>query len=130
MKNALELKNVSKSYGDFQIQNMTFSLPSGCILGLIGKNGAGKSTTIKMILNTVHKDSGEIKALGKGQGKNFEAVREEIGIVLDEAGFPEYATADRINQIMKYIYKNWEEDTFYHLVEKLSLPRGKKKFQD
>ena len=130
MKNALELKNVSKIYEDFQIKDMTFSLPTGCILGLIGKNGAGKSTTIKMILNTVHKDGGEIKVLGKNNAHGFAAIRERIGVVLDEAGFPEYVTVDRINKIMKNIYKNWEEKTFYCLVEKFSIPRGKKKFQD
>ncbi len=130
MKKALELRNVSKSYGDFQIQDMTLSLPAGCILGLIGKNGAGKTTTIKMILNTIHMDSGDIEVLGRSQEKDFETVREDIGVVLDEAGFPEYATVDRINKIMRYIYKNWEEDTFYQLVEKFSLPKEKKKFQD
>lgn len=130
MKNALELKNVSKSYGDFQIENMTFSLPTGCIVGLIGKNGAGKSTTIKMILNTVHKDSGKISVLGHDNEVGFESIKEEIGVVFDEAGFPEYVTVDQVHKIMKNIYKNWEEDTFYRLVKEFSLPRDKKKFKD
>lgn len=65
MKNALELKNVSKSFIGFEMNDMTFSLPEGCILGLVGKNGAGKSTIIRLIMDMIHKDGGTIHVLGK-----------------------------------------------------------------
>lgn len=128
--NAIQLKNVKKSYKEFQIENMSFTLPSGCIMGLIGENGAGKSTTIKMILNMVRCDSGDIQVLGHKHGKGFERVKEEIGVVLDEAGFPEYVTVKQLNKIMKNIYKNWKEDTYYEMVKKFNLPETKKKYKE
>lgn len=128
--NAIELKNVGKVYKGFAISNMTFALPSGCIMGLIGENGAGKSTTIKMILDMVEPDEGEIKILGKKKEETSCLIKEEIGVVLDEAGFPEDITIKKINRIMKNIYKNWEEDTFYKLIRRFSLPDDKKKFKD
>lgn len=99
MKNAIELKSVSKRFPGFEIKNMTFSLPSGCILGLIGKNGAGKSTTIHLIMNMLRKDRGCIKVLGKNNEEHFEQVKEDIGVVLDEPGFPEFITIDKVNKI-------------------------------
>lgn len=128
--NAIELKHVTKSYKDFQIQDMTFELPTGCIMGLIGENGAGKSTTIKMILDITSYENGEIKVLGKNHQKGFEKVKEDIGVVLDEAEFPEFITVKQVNKVMKYIYKNWEEGTFYQLVRKFNLPETKKRFSE
>lgn len=130
MKNAIELRSVSKRFPGFEIKNMTFSLPSGCILGLIGKNGAGKSTTIHLIMNMLRKDQGCIKVLGKNNEEHFEQVKEDIGVVLDEPGFPEFITIDKVNKIMRNIYRNWEEDRYYELVKQLELPRGKKQFKD
>lgn len=130
MKNAIELKSVSKRFPGFEIKNMTFSLPSGCILGLIGKNGAGKSTTIHLIMNMLRKDQGCIKVLGKNNEEHFEQVKEDIGVVLDEPGFPEFITIDKVNKIMRNIYRNWEEDRYYELVKQLELPREKKQFKD
>ena len=68
--NALELKNVSKSFSGFRLDDINLTLPSGCIMGLIGENGAGKSTTIKLIIDILHKDSGTITILEKNNEKN------------------------------------------------------------
>lgn len=127
--NAIEIKNLCKSYKDFKIDNLNLTLPGGYIMGLVGENGAGKSTTIKLILNMVHKDSGSITVLGKDNGDNFELTKEDIGVVLDEVGFSAYFTAKDIDKIMLNIYKNWSSSQFFDYLERLSLPTDKK-FKD
>lgn len=116
MKYAIELKDVTKDYGDFKLDNISFAVPEGCICGFIGQNGAGKTTTIKLILDIIQKDSGEITVV---DDKN------DIGVVYDEMGFHDFLTAKDINVIMKNIYKNWEEDTFFSYVKRFSLPTKK-----
>ncbi|MPM67314.1 putative ABC transporter ATP-binding protein NosF [bioreactor metagenome] len=84
--NAIEIKNVSKNFGDFAIQNLNFELPQGSICGLVGENGAGKSTTIRLIMQALRPDSGEISVLGvNNRSQEFQQIKEDIGIVLDEA---------------------------------------------
>ncbi|HHU48961.1 MAG TPA: ABC transporter ATP-binding protein [Clostridiales bacterium] len=122
---ALVIKNLSKSYKGFKLDNISLTLPKGCILGLIGENGAGKSTTIKLILNTIRRDSGSIDVLGEDNKKNFEEKKEDIGVVLDEAYFPETFTVKHVNIVMKNTYKNWDQELFYRYIEKLSLPHDK-----
>ena len=127
--NAIEIKNLCKSYKDFEINNLNLTLPGGYIMGLVGENGAGKSTTIKLILNMVNKDSGSITVLGRDNSVNFELTKEDIGIVLDEVGFSSFFTAKDIDKIMAHTYKNWSSEQFYSYLNKLSLP-GDKKFKD
>lgn len=127
--NAIEIKNLCKSYQDFEIHNLNLTLPGGYIMGLVGENGAGKSTTIKLILNMVHKDSGTITVLGRDNDDYFELTKEDIGVVLDEVGFSSYFTAKDIDKIMSYTYKNWSSKQFYAYLERLSLPADKK-FKD
>ena len=127
--NALELKNVSKSFSGFCLDNISLTLPSGCIMGLIGENGAGKSTTIKLILDILHKDSGTITILGKDNGKDISLIKEDIGVVMDEVGMPECLTAKQIGKVMKHTYRNWNEDEYARLLPKLSLPDNKQ-FKD
>ncbi|MBE6660358.1 MAG: ATP-binding cassette domain-containing protein, partial [Ruminococcaceae bacterium] len=123
--NALELKNVSKSFSGFCLDNISLTLPSGCIMGLIGENGAGKSTTIKLILDMLHKDSGTITILGKDNDKNISLIKEDIGVVMDEVGMPECLTAKQIGNVMKHTFRNWNEDEYVRLLQKLSLPDNK-----
>lgn len=127
--NAIEIKNVTKTYGNFKLDNMSLTLPSGCIMGLIGENGAGKSTTIKLILDMIHKDSGSITILGKDNEENIQLTKQDIGVVMDEVGIPECMSVEQVGKVMKYTFQNWEEDTFFHLVQRLSLPEGKQ-FKD
>lgn len=123
--NALELKNVCKTYPGFRLDDLTLMLPEGCILGLIGENGAGKSTTIRLILNMIRKDGGDISVLGKDSTDEAALLKEDIGVVLDEVGLPECLTISRIENVMKNIYKNWDKAEFRRLCEKFSLPDGK-----
>lgn len=123
--NALEIKNLTKSYPGFTLDNLTLTLPEGCIMGLIGENGAGKSTTIKLILNMIRKDSGTIAVLGHGSEEPIELVKEDIGVVTDEAGIPECLTAVQVGKIMKHTFRNWDEAEYARLIKKLGLPDKK-----
>ena len=119
--NALEIKNLTKKYNTFTLDHVSLTLPQGCILGLIGENGAGKSTTIRAILNVL-KYEGEITVLGE---KMSAPLKNRIGVVLDEVGFHDKLNARDINKIMRKTYKNWEEDTYFGYIKKFSLPETK-----
>lgn len=123
--NALEIKNLTKTYQDFRLENLTLTLPTGCIMGLIGENGAGKSTTIKLILNMIHKESGSITILGKDNQENISLIKEDVGVVMDEVGFPECLTAKQVGKIMKDTYRNWEAGTYQEYLKKFSVPENK-----
>ena len=123
--NALEIKDITKSFEGFKLDNLNLTLPGGCIMGLIGENGAGKSTTIKLILNMIRKDSGSITVLGKDNSKDINLVKEEVGVVLDEAGIPECLTAKQVGKIMKNTFRNWDGEEYLRLLKKLSLPDNK-----
>ena len=123
--NALELKNVSKSYPGFRLDDLTLTLPEGCILGLIGENGAGKSTTIRLILNMIRKDGGDISVLGKEIVKDTDLPKEDIGVVLDEVGIPECLTVSQIENMMKNVFRNWDSREFHRITAKFALPDGK-----
>lgn len=127
--NAIEIKGLSKSYPGFLLDNLNFTLPRGCIMGLIGKNGAGKSTTIKLILDMLHKDNGSITILGKDNKRELRDTKEDIGVVLDEVCFPECLTAKQVNNIMKHTYKNWDETIYFDYLNRLSVPADKE-FKD
>ena len=79
--NALEIRNLTKSFKDFRLDNLNLTLPSGCIMGLIGENGAGKSTMIKLILDMLHKDSGSIKILGEDNEKNIMLLKDQESVL-------------------------------------------------
>jgi ABC-2 type transport system ATP-binding protein len=128
--NALELRHVSRSFGDFALQDVSFTLPRGCILGLIGENGAGKSTTIRLIMDALRRDSGEILVLGEeNTAPGFQPLKEQIGVVLDEAYFPEVLTVNQVNAVMKNTYRQWSEDLFFGYIQRFDLP-GNRCFKD
>ncbi len=120
--NAIEIKNLTKKYKGFSLDNISFTLPSGCILGLIGENGAGKSTTIKAILDMIKPDSGEINVLGQKMSADL---KNDIGVVLDEIGLPETININNVNSIMKKMFKNWDQKRFFDTVDNFSLPKDK-----
>lgn len=127
--NALEIRNLTKSYPGFTLDNLNLTLPSGCIMGLIGENGAGKSTTIKLILDMIHKDSGSIAIFGQDNQDNINLAKEDIGVVMDEIGIPECLTVKQVGNVMKHTFQNWDAWEYARLVQKLSLPDNKQ-FKD
>lgn len=125
MENILEVKNLSKKYEGFELKNINLKLPKGMIMGLIGENGAGKTTTIKSILNLIKINSGDVQILGLNMKNNERAIKENIGVVLNDNFFSEYLNPNDINKIMKNIYKNWDEKLFFKYIEDFKLPKEK-----
>ncbi len=123
--NAIEIRNLTKDYPKFKLDNLNLTLPSGCIMGLIGENGAGKSTTIKLILDMIHKDSGTITILGRDNQEDIQITKQDVGVVLDEVGLPDCLTVRQVGKIMKLTYTNWDDEVFKTLVEKLAIPEKK-----
>ena len=124
--NAIEIKGLEKRYEGFQLGGFDLTLPSGCIMGLVGENGAGKSTTIKLIMNAIGRDAGEISVLGvDNRSAGFRNVKEEIGVVLDEAYFPEVMSARNVGKVMALTYKNWDAAAFEGYLKKFSLAPDK-----
>ena len=123
--NALEIRNLYKSYPGFQLENINLTLPMGCIMGFVGANGAGKSTTINLILDLIGRDKGEITVFGQDNRSLTAAMKEELGVVLDEACFPETLSAKDVNRIMKGSYQRWSEETFASYVDRFALPWNK-----
>ena len=124
--NAIEIKGLEKRYDGFQLGSFDLTLPSGCIMGLVGENGAGKSTTIKLIMNAIGRDAGEISVLGvDNRSAGFRDVKEDIGVVLDEAYFPEVMSARNVGKVMALTYKNWDAAAFEGYLKKFSLAPDK-----
>ncbi len=126
IRNALTVSGLTKQYGAFTLSDISFEVPQGTIAGLIGENGAGKSTTLHAILGLIRKDRGEISVLGSPIEELQPEVRENIGVVFDGTNFSEELTPRRLNKVLKGIYRSWDEDYFFDLLNKLSLPAAKK----
>lgn len=120
---AIVVKNLRKVYTGFTLRDCSLTLPSGCVMGLIGENGAGKSTVIHCLLHMIERTAGDISLLGKNiDEKDFDSVKESVGVVLDEAMFPPVVNARQLNRILKNSYKNWEESSYFSYLKKFSLP--------
>lgn len=123
MDSILQVNNLTKQYDGFKLDHVSFSVPKGAIMGLIGENGAGKSTTINAVLGLIQKEAGSICVLGKEQPDN--EIKEQIGVVFDGNNYPEIFSTRKLNRVMKDIYHSWEEHTFLNLLKKFSLPTDK-----
>lgn len=125
MEKIIEVNNVSKKYTDFELSNISFSISEGKIVGLIGENGSGKTTTIKSILNLINIDSGNISILGKSYKSLTKKEREQIGVVLDDSFFSAQSTTYDIDKIMKNLYSNWDSNLYKEYITKFKLPTNK-----
>ena len=122
MNNAIEVRGLCKDYGDFRLDHVDLTVPGGTILGLIGENGAGKSTVIRCLLGLVRPDGGEISLLGRAP----EEAKEDIGVVLDESSFHEVLRAPQVGKIFAGLYAAWDPALYEHYLAKFGLPRDKK----
>ena len=128
--NAIEISGLCKSYEGFRLENFSLNLPKGSILGLAGENGAGKSTIIKLIMNAERRDAGSVRVLGtECTAPEFSDLKNDIGIVLDEANFPTVLTPKMICRVMESTYKNWNSTQYFDYVRRFALPEDKK-FKD
>ena len=128
MSAILEVKSLSKQYAnsDFCLDNVSMSLPSGAIMGFVGENGAGKSTTIGCILNTLMKDSGTVKIFGQEMTDDRTDIRDNIGVVYDTNAFPPYLTAAKISSAMRHIFTNWDAVLFKKYLRRFKLPENQR----
>lgn len=126
MNTALTITGLTKKYSNFVLDNISFSIPSGSIVGLIGENGAGKSTTINSILGLIKKDSGKITVLGHDIDTFDCAVKEKIGVVFDGSNFSEELTPAKLSKVLRDIYSSWEQSYFNRLLDQLNIPATKK----
>jgi len=126
MSTILEVKGLTKKYKDsyFSLNNVSFSLPSGAIMGFVGENGAGKSTTIGCILNTLLKDSGTVKIFGREMTDDSTDIRDEIGVVYDSNAFPGHLTPAKISSAMRYIFSKWDNALFMEHLKRFKLPEN------
>ena len=127
--NALELRGLEKHYKDFALGPLDLTLPGGTICGLIGENGAGKSTTLRLILDVVQRDGGTVSILGRDNRENLVQTKEEIGVVMGSDGIPLCLNAVQVGKVMAGIYQNWDVDAYAAYCRKFDLP-PKKKYKD
>ena len=122
MDYAIEVKGLTKKYNGFTLDHVSFQIPTGSIVGFIGENGAGKSTTIKAILDLIQRDSGEVQLFGKKDGAQDKELKEDISVIFDECYFPDGLRVLDVNQMMKQIYRHWEPATFLEYCRRFDLP--------
>lgn len=126
MSNALEVKNVSKNFSKFKIDNISFSLPKGYIMGFVGANGAGKTTTLKLILNMIKRDGGKINVFGLDNIKDEEVIKENIGVVFDTAYYLDDWNLYDVEKAVSMFYKNWDRKIYDNYLKKFNLTPEKK----
>ena len=125
--NALNIQNLTKTYPGFTLDNVSLTIPGGCVLGLIGDNGAGKSTLIKSVLGMIRPDGGTVTILGND--KRTPLVMEDVGVVLDEVGIPSCLTTAQVGRVMAASFRNWDQAQYERYLKALALPE-KKAFKD
>ena len=123
MNNALKISGLTKTYKDFMLDHVSFAVPCGSIVGLIGENGAGKSTTINAALGLIQKESGVVSILERESLD--QDIKEQIGVVFDGSNYPEILSPRKLNRVMKNIYQSWDEQTYISLLQQFSLPPDK-----
>ena len=124
-ENALTVKGLTKAYRDFTLDHVSFEVPRGAIVGLIGENGAGKSTTLNAILGLVKKDAGSIEILGQPDEEWSPQIRSQIGVVFDGNNYPDMLSARQLNRVFKNIYPHWDEARYLSLLKEMALPLDK-----
>ena len=126
MDNYLEVKNLSKSFGTFQLHNISFTLPKGYIMGMIGPNGSGKTTTIKLILNMLKQNDGEIKIMGLDNITDEQKAKAKLGVVFDTNYFSDEWHVTQVEKSISVFYPNWNSERFAQMLRKFHIVPTKK----
>lgn len=124
--NTLEVRNLRKVYPAFTLQDVSFAVPAGSVTGLVGRNGAGKSTTLKSLLGLVHPDGGEVRFCGMDTAENEKAFKEEIGVVLGGIDFYPKKKLKTITAVTKKFYVNWDEGAYRRYMALFALDEQKR----
>lgn len=125
MDTILELSGLTKAYDGFRLDDLNLSIAPGTITGLVGANGAGKSTTIKLILNLIRRDAGTIRVFGLDNIQNEREIKEKIGVVFDEPCFHETLAPRHIDGYMRGVYAGWDSARFRQFLRDFGLPENK-----
>lgn len=125
-KNAIEIDGITKRYDGFTLDNVSFNVARGSIMGFIGQNGAGKSTTINTILNIIKPDEGSVRIFGLDNQKDELAIKEDISAVFDELPFQDSLNANAVNIILREVFGKWSSETYFEYLDRFQLPRKKK----
>lgn len=123
-QNALAVTGLCKQYRGFSLQDVTFSVPRGTIVGLVGENGAGKSTTLRAVMGLTRIDAGKVELLGQ-EAAGFDT-RSRIAMVCDSGNFPGRYTPQQIGRLLRSVYPQWDDSLYHSLLQKLGLPEKKK----
>jgi len=126
MENVIEIKNLRKKWGQFGVEDASFSMPKGFIMGFVGKNGAGKTTTIKAILNMLNKDAGEVKIFGLDNIEHEADIKRKIGVVMDNTFFEENWTLVQTGKALKPFYPDWDDAKYKNMLHTFGLDPNKK----
>lgn len=121
MEYSLEVNNLSRKFDAFQLKDISFKLEPGYIMGFIGPNGSGKTTTIKLIMNLLRKDSGEINIFGKDNIKFEKEIKDRIGFVYDDMYYYENMTIREMKDIVAPFYSKWDDDQFNKYLDQFNL---------
>lgn len=125
MEPALQINGLTKEYPGFKLDHVSFTLPCGTIMGLIGENGAGKSTTINAVLDLIRKDEGNILFWGKELSHNPRQLKEDIGVVFDGINFYETLTPVKVGKISAAAYRQWDPAAYKGFLDQFQLPADK-----
>lgn len=124
MEAALQVTDLTKTYPGFKLDHVSFTLPQGAVMGLIGENGAGKSTTIKAILDLIRKDDGTVTFWGR-KLSDSKQLKEDIGVVFEQGNFYETLTSTQIGSISAAAYTQWDQKVYEGYLERFQLPKDK-----
>ena len=124
--NVLEVQGLTKRYPAFTLNGVSFDVPQGAVMGFIGRNGAGKSTTLKSILGMVHPDAGAVKVFGMDYAENERAIRRELGVVLGGIDFYPKKKIKTITDVTRRFYNNWDEEKYRHYLELFRIDESKR----
>lgn len=124
--NVLEVRELRKTYPAFTLKGVSLDVPQGAIVGFIGRNGAGKSTTLKSVLGLVHPDGGTVRAFGLDYAANEAAIRRRIGVVLGGIDFYPKKRVGVITDVTRRFYSNWDEKKYRHYLELFAIDESKR----
>lgn len=126
MNELLSVRGLTKNFDHFSLQELSFSLPEGCITGFIGANGAGKTTTLRTILDLIHKDSGDVRIFGLDMSTDARAIKDRIGVVLDDGGFYDELSLGEMKRIIAPAYSRWSDEDFQRWLKRFRLEPAQK----
>lgn len=124
--NAIEVKDITKKYGNFCLNHVSLQIPKGTIYGLIGENGAGKTTLINCILGLVQPNYGDVVVLGSNNFINEVELKNQLGFVINDMGIPNILTVDKIEEIFSKIYRHWDHTQFVKLLKQFEIDKDEK----